>query len=140
MNDIPELYQKNFESVYHTHPNHAHKDWREITEAEFARSSFFTYSPIAEGYRHLIYDYNGDNLDEQLSMRIYYMWDGTGFGLYSDYWKKKLRFFRFGCAHTYREYGAKEAQEKGWPHESWRCYHNTVCTKCGHFFAYDSSD
>lgn len=46
----------------------------------------------------------------------------------------------FGCEHAFRGYDAKEAQEKGWTFTHGRCLHHNVCTKCGAFNNYDSSD
>jgi len=63
--------------------------------------------------------------------------DGEG---YQIIYEDQPRFFRLGCDHDYFEYDREYANEHGLPYTSGRCYHNTVCTKCGHVGSYDSSD
>ena len=140
MSAIPDSYQKVFTGVLHEHPNYAPKGWREITEAEFATSIFFVYSPIAVDRHYFTFDYEGNKLSDPINLRVYYMYDGTGFGIHSNYWKKKLRFFTFGCKHAFREYFKTEADKNNWPYYDQRCHHNVVCDKCGFLGAHDSSD
>lgn len=119
--------------------NDAPPNFKEITEAEFAQSMFFTYAPNATEHRQILIDPD-DSRKECLGITLYYFFDGNGFGIAHDYWGKKVRYFRFkACEHEYKSLSPKEAHAKGILHFG-RCYHVGECKKCGHIHSYDSSD
>lgn len=111
---------------------------KEISEKEFAQSDFFTYSPVALEYRQVM-PKNG----KVYSLRIFWMnttpGQANGFAMHSDYWGGKIRYYKVGCDHKYRELSASEAKDKG-HHHSGNCYHVTECIHCGRIFSYDSGD
>jgi hypothetical protein len=140
-------YKAKFENVFSKQYNTAPKGWRKLTEEEFAKSMFFTYSPIALGYDQLLRDADGKRfLDEKgreapaMSVKLFLMHDGTGFAMAHDFWGGKVSYYKFGCDHKYHEYGRDEAKEKGYPFTGGNCCHNQVCTVCGDFRFYDSGD
>lgn len=136
-----ETLVKKFESVLGgDRYNHAPKDWREVSEKEFAQSKFFSYTPSAIEFRQIMYDFDGNKIEDMLSVHLYLFHDGTGVAMAGDYWKGKVRYFKFGCEHDYKEYSAKYAIDHNLPYESGRCMHNTICEKCGNVWCYDSSD
>lgn len=114
-------------------------NFREVTAEEISQSDFFTYSPTFYFYRQI----NPDRLlwDEKyfLSVRFFGMSDGTGYGIAHDYWEKKIRWFRYGCEHKYREMSQAEARGRNIPHFG-MCYHVYECESCKHVMAQDSSD
>lgn len=116
------------------HYNKAPAGWREITEGEFAQSSFFTYGFTGIEHRQIL------NWPEpkapMLSAQMYHMHDGTGFAMVNDYWGKKLRYFAFGCVH---EWGG-ELTEAEKAVQVFNCTTKYKCKKCGYFQQVDSSD
>jgi len=115
--------------------NDAPPGWHEVTEGEIAQSIFASYTPVSREYRQI----RSDNGGPMLAVNLYFMHDGTGVGMHFDYWGKKVRWYRFGCAHTYKELGVDACRARGIYHGG-RCYHVNECTTCGHINAYDSSD
>lgn len=109
-------------------------EWREVSEKEFAQSSAFTHSPIRRDYRQIL----PEGEPHTLSVWLNFMHDGTGWAMASDYWAGKVRFFKFGCAHKYRELGSEECRERGLFHGG-NCYHVYLCEACAHVNAVDSS-
>lgn len=116
--------------------NTAPANFREITEQEFSQGLFFHYAPERIEYRQLM---NVPGEKYALSVWLYTFHDGTGHGFANDYWAGKVRYFAFGCDHTYRELTPAAAEAKGVGHYG-RCWHVTECTQCGHINSYDSSD
>jgi len=120
--------------------NEAPEGWEEITEKEFVQSDFFIYTWEAFEFKQLDKLADGTHLEGPiLPVKLFWMNDGTGYGISSDYWKGKIRFFRFGCRHDYRGMGVEECRERGISHFG-RCYHVSECRKCGYVHAVDSSD
>jgi hypothetical protein len=114
---------------------------KELTEEEFAQSSFFVYSPVREEYRQPTNKYPGRTPSWGFAgdLRLYYMGDGTGYAVHADYWEGKVTWYKFAaCEHTYRELGQAESREKGIPHFG-MCYHVEECITCGYTRSYDSS-
>ena len=112
--------------------NYAPVGFHEVTEKEFAQSGFFTYPFEANEYRQLLYDQNGKPLTKDtpiLSIRLFFHSDNQGFGMSTDYWAGKVRYFRFGCEHEY-----EHTKKLG------NCYNQYTCKVCGHVNAVDSSD
>jgi hypothetical protein len=128
---------------------------KEITEADFAQSIFFTYHPIFIGYKQIMPDrLVAAGLQPELNtakqpcmMAIHYFvfHNGTGIAMSRDYWSKKVRYFSFFlCKHTLRAPTEEEMRPvaqggKGYPRPA-MCFHVGVCTKCGYVEAVDSSD
>jgi hypothetical protein len=118
--------------------NDAPPNFKEITEEEFAQSMFFTYSPEYTEYRQILLDPDSKR-KEALSVKLYFFFDGNGFGMANDYWAKKVRYFRFKkCDHKAVELSPVEARKKGIVHHG-NCYHVLECSKCGYIHSYDSS-
>lgn len=121
--------------------NKAPKGWKEISEKDFARSMFFTYSPKSMEHRQVFYDWDGNALGEKywLSITMFHMHDGTGFAMSSEWTDGKVRYFRFGCEHQYRGLSQQECRDRGIAHFG-SCYHVSECGVCGHIKSIDSSD
>lgn len=92
--------------------------WTEISWDEFAKSSFFRYSPIATGWSRTVV---GD-------ARMFFMHDQISYALISDYWGGTVSVFRFGCKHV------MDRKNVG------NCMNQYTCTKCGFSETIDSSD
>lgn len=119
------------------------KDWggynnpppgfQEITAEEFAQSGFFTWCKEKVEHRQI----TSNNLkDDQLlfpvkgflGITLFWMNHGDHYGIASDYWDKRVRYFKFAkCFHDYKEIGGSN------------CVHVCKCTKCGDVWEYDSS-
>lgn len=107
-------------------------NWEEITEEEFARSNFFVYSPIYEENRQMYpHDKKGSkDIFTYTPARLYFMSDGTGYGIRNDFSKQKMHYYKFAfCLH---EFGSDLGRFRG--------QHIFVCKKCGYRWEYDSSD
>jgi hypothetical protein len=119
--------------------NDAPPNWREITMEEFARSEWFTYSPVAYEHRQFIIpDLEGKDIYHSVAM--FYMQGGSGFAFTNEYWENKVRIFRFDlCVHDYHGLSQEECRKRGIYHAG-MCYHVMECAKCGQIYAYDSSD
>lgn len=101
----------------------------EITEDEFVKSDFFVYTPTKIEHRQVLTN------NKFLELHMFYVdraSDKNGFAFSTDYWKGKIRYFRFGCKHEWREYTPTDKPQ-------FKCYHYTKCTKCGAEWEYDSS-
>ena len=117
------------------HHNEPPPGLTEITEAEFAKSNFFVYSPIARDFRQCRI---GDEPKAPLTnLYTWFMHDGSGFAMAYDYWGGKVRYFRCGCKHDYRPLTPEELSARG---IVLRMHDNAViCKNCGHLWQYDSS-
>jgi hypothetical protein len=71
--------------------------------------------------------------------RLFLMYDKTGYAITRDYWAGKLRYFKFGCEHKYRNISLEEAIDRNLPRPA-RCLHIGECEKCNHILSTDSSD
>jgi len=108
--------------------------WRELSEKEFAKSMFFTYHARAYQFRQMRDP--ADPLSPVVSATLFFMHDGTGYSMISDYWGGKLRFYTFGCDHKWGD-ASEELKKRGirlHQHE-----HAHFCTKCGYLSIVDSS-
>lgn len=124
-----EEFKKQFGSYNDSPPN-----FKEISEKEFAQSKFFTYDSDYREYRQIT-----NFGDKCIPIQLYYFFDQTGYGMSSDYWNGKVRYFQFSkCEHEYRELSVSEARQKGQIHHG-NCYHVYECVKCGYIIAQDSS-
>lgn len=92
--------------------------WDEITQEEFAQSSFFRYTPLAIMWSRTLL---GD-------ARMFFMPQDAGFAIIGDHQSGKLSFFKFGCQHD------SMSENVG------RCLTKYTCKKCGFVEAVDSSD
>ena len=113
-------------------------NFKRITEADFAKSLFFVYTPIATEYRQCqIADYNENRY---CGVKFFFFHDGTGIAMTNDYWGGKIAYFSFAaCVHKFSELSYAECQKRGIYHGG-RCYHVSLCDKCGYVSAVDSSD
>lgn len=109
----------------------------EISQREFAQGEFFVYTPVEMEFRQV------HTKTESYDLRIFWMHiekgKAHGVAIRNDYWGGKIRYYRVGCNHKFKELSAKEAEEKG-QHHFGRCYHVIECIHCGYIRAYDSSD
>ena len=116
---------------------------KEITVAEFAQSIFFSYDPVFIGHKQILPNRlkgTGIKALSTLTVTYFVFHNGTGIVLHSDYWQKKIRYFSFAvCEHIFRQPTEKEIEGKIAPRPA-RCYHVSVCKKCGYVEAVDSSD
>lgn len=103
--------------------------WREVSEEDFAQSSFFTYAPDMVQHRQMM---TPERDAPAMSAHLYFMWNGIGYAMVNDFWKKSVKFFAFGCDHAY------EPDPDYKP--AFNCDNGYVCKKCGHHYAVDSSD
>jgi|WetSurMetagenome_2_1015567.scaffolds.fasta_scaffold121382_2 hypothetical protein len=72
-------------------------------------------------------------------MHFFGFYDGTGFAMYHDYNNKRMRYFSFaGCIHEFRQ-PTKEECDAHHDHPG-RCYHVSICDKCGYWKSVDTSD
>jgi hypothetical protein len=109
-------------------------NWHEITEAEFAQSHFFIYSPDYVEFRQMFRKH-----DTVVGATLYFMYDGVGYGIVHDYWGRKIHYYKFAlCEHKFTELTQKECAQKGIQHFG-NCYHVYRCTKCGFTNSVDSS-
>lgn len=99
--------------------------FKEITELEFARSSFFSYCITKVESRQMRI------ADDQplLDVRLFYMNDNTQFAMGHNSRTGKVTYYRFGCEHEYVE-----------TNNYAKCLHNYKCKKCGYETEIDSSD
>ena len=115
---------------------------RRITQAEFAKSKFFSYMPKALEWRQIYVtsslDLTANRNGKMIDLQMYWYHDGTGIAIHGDYWGNMIEYFSFGCEHTYRELSKSECGERNIPHFG-MCYHVAECTKCKYIDSYDSS-
>jgi hypothetical protein len=111
-------------------------NFREITEEDFAKSKFFTYSPDFWEYRQISrredyekFKWGTEQRSYVFSLRMAYFFDGTGIALEHDYWAGKVRYFSFAvCEHKERE-----QRNVG------NCLNEYTCVACGYKETIDSS-
>lgn len=115
------------------HPNQPPKGWESITEQEMTENIFMMYAPDFIEYRQITIG------AESFPVWLYYYFDGTGIGIRTDYWNKKMKFWRFGCRHIYRELTQKECARRKIFHGG-NCYHVEECEVCKFINVYDSGD
>lgn len=102
------------------------RNFRQIDEAEIAQSSFFFEIPVLSEYRQM---YTEDR-SEMIAARLYFMSNGSGYGVGNDYCGEKVLWYRFDgpCDHEFEVVKAS------------MCYRELKCTKCDYSYAVDSSD
>ena len=136
--EIPKEGTPEFETMFGGY-NDAPPNFKEITEADFASSKFFVYSPVEQDFRQIIMK-GLDGREVYTDIRLYIFHDGTGVGIVADQHAGKVRYFQFGvCEHKYRELSAAESRKKGVEHWG-MCWHVYQCDKCGDMTSADSSD
>lgn len=130
--------RKAFEEIFGTF-NEAPPGWREIKEQEFVQGHFFTYNWERSEYRQIHRLLEGGELARMVVAKLFFYWDGTGVAMEGNHRDGKVRFYAFGCAHSYIELGQKECRKRGIQHMG-RCWHVNECKKCGNIWSFDSSD
>lgn len=115
-------------------------NWRKLTEKEFAQSQFFSYSPTLVEHRQMLPPGGlRPGGKPALTARLYFYSDGSGLAMSNDYWKGKVQYFAFAaCVHEYRR--PTEAEHEAGVVRPARCFHVSICDKCHHVHAVDSSD
>lgn len=110
---------------------------KEMSELEWAQSTYFSRDPIHKEFRQFVI--TGTNgRDTFHNFNLFYMDEHSGYAITSEYYEGKVRAFKFGCEHKYKELSQSECKEKEIRHFG-SCYHVTECEKCGHIMCYDSS-
>lgn len=105
-------------------------NFNEITVADFSQSMLFSYSPEKIEHRQITDQKLLETLGVKGYMSITMFWfhNGTGIGMHSDYWGKKVRYFKFKiCEHFYTTIFVSN------------CYRVMECVKCGYTDHIDSS-
>lgn len=74
--------------------------WRRITVKQFAQSHFFSYSPEKVEHRQML---PADRRGKMVPATLFHFYDKTGIGIVNDFWKGKVYYFAFGCAHHFEE-------------------------------------
>jgi hypothetical protein len=114
-------------------------NFKEITEADFAKSIFFIHSPDFWEYRHITspkdikkfkWGAKGKELSTHFTLRLAYFYDGTGFAIAHDYWAGRVRYFSFAVC----EHKEKTCRNVG------NCLNTYTCKACGFTETIDSSD
>lgn len=112
-------------------------NFKEMTELEWAQSSYFSQDPIHKEFRQfVITGTNGRNTYH--NFRLYYMDEHSGYAITNEYYEGKVRVFKFGCEHRYKELSQAECRDKKINHYG-NFFHVTECENCGHIMCYDSS-
>lgn len=117
-------------------------NFREVTEKDIVQKSLFlTYGAEYTYFTQAHVD-GPDKAMVSLSCFIFH--DATGIALSKDYWAGKLRYFMFGCEHSFIEFGSAEALAKAYPEHAGKYQrgmhmHNSVCEKCHYLRIVDSS-
>jgi hypothetical protein len=105
-------------------------NFTEITPEEFARSMFFTHSPLFWEYRQVNAVHVGRRLGD---LRLAYFFDHTGIAFEVAYCAgvgQRPRYFKFGpCLHT-----RTTRKNVG------NCLNTYTCDDCGYAQTVDSSD
>lgn len=127
---IPKLWDQSINKVP--------KGFREITQEEFAKSSFFR-DKLRYTAQKQITDWTDPKTGKtpRVHVRLFYMWNDIGYGIQTC--NGSVRYYAFGCDHSYSELTYETCREEGIPHYG-RCWHVQRCTKCGHVSSYDSGD
>lgn len=133
-----ENYSKDWGSDERLHSNSLPPLFREISIEEFAKSDFFTYGFKYIDHKQATRDYEDNDLPAMLAVQLFYMGDGTGYGISSDFWGGKITYYAFGCKHQYKEISAVEAKKLGIDHWGMFC-HVYKCAECGAIHVTDSS-
>ena len=102
---------------------------REISEKEFANSNVFLFVPSIIGNTRI----------EDMEVKVFGFSDQTGYAIGSNRKNGKVRYFAFGCNHSYRNPTEEEIQTGKTPRPS-MCFKVSVCKKCGAVNTVDSSD
>jgi hypothetical protein len=111
-------------------------NWREMSEAEFAKSDFFTYSTALVEFRQML---DPERKNPALGAHLNWQTDlKTGYAIVNDFWAGKIKFYHFGCDHKWGSVDVESAKARGITLEPY--LNARQCTKCGQIWQYDSSD
>ena len=117
----------------------------ELTLEEFAKSDFFMYCLTGYETRQPIWDRLKNvkfDTSSLYGLNVFFINSPhvSGYAMSSDYLNGKVRYFKFSqCEHNYVGLSYDECKQRGIYHAG-RCYHVSVCSKCGYVNAVDSSD
>lgn len=112
-------------------------NWRELNEAEFARSEWFLWPTEVEEYRQMIY-INGERTNKPaVCARLFWLHTKNGYAIVSDHSAGRVRYYAFGCVHNWGDPSA-ELKRRGMVLGAFQHAHH--CTICGAFYITDSSD
>lgn len=120
------VFDPNFKAPDGTTGADVPKDWREITEKEFAQGQFRIFTWVK-------------GIENRFNGTLFWFYDGTGVAICTDYWGGKVKYYAFGCDHKYVELLPEECKIRGIEHLG-RCYHVDECQKCKRISTRDSSD
>lgn len=108
-------------------------NWEEISEAEFATSQFFINSVKLIEFRQMYGREPNAHMKPCVSANLHWFNDNTGFAIVNDHANGKIKYYKFGCKHKYRELDSEEKINHP--------FATSVCDNCAHYYAPpDSSD
>jgi hypothetical protein len=116
---------KKIANAFYGGENHFNKkpiNWREISEAEFARTTEYVYDAYEFKQVPIIVPMNKEGTKMQevfCSVHLYYL-GNAGWATFKNYWAEKVQYFFFGCEH---QFGKTETLGMH--------YHRYTCVKCG---------
>lgn len=111
--------------------------WARISEADFAKSAHFTWTPVMVEFRQMFRFSDGTVAPQYVSATLQFQHDHTGYAIVSDYWAGKIEFYKFGCKHEYVD-ARPELERRGI--RLFAMQHATFCSKCKSLHITDSSD
>ncbi len=118
--------------------NDAPPGWRAVDEAEIARSILGAHTPTMTEFRQIEQRDEQGNRTGMTAATLLYFHDGSGVAYETRWQERRIQWYRFGCAHEYRELSRAECAEKQIIHHGY-CYHVYQCQKCQHITAHDTS-
>lgn len=65
-------------------------NWKKITVEAFAKSDYFSWTPVLFEYRQML------EKSEMVEARLNWMPSGLGYAIVNDYWGGTVQFFVFG--------------------------------------------
>lgn len=118
--------------------NEKPENFVEINEAEWAKSDWFSYNPDKVEFRQFVID-DLDGKPIYHNFRLYWMPDGHGYAITNEFWKGRVRIFRFGCQHQWEELSYQECRKRDIGHAG-KCWHVYECKLCKKIKGVDTSD
>jgi hypothetical protein len=81
--------------VSHGGFNNFPTNWEEIDAQTFAKSDYFTWTPVLTEFRQMI-PTPRTGLEMAVSAHLHWMPSGLGYSIVNDYWAGGVRYYRFG--------------------------------------------
>lgn len=122
--------------------NTAPPGWEQISEQEFAASSFFRFSLIHYETREITCYADGESVGERIDAKLFFTGEGEGFAMSMSRptgGNPIVRYYRFGCKHRFERLTEQHCQERNIPHYGVG-YHVRECALCKKIDVTDSRD